>query len=111
MESAPARVAQPPGFAGVRILGTLRAERTLPAATSTTRCCTGSSLGRRWRGFGHRPGRGACRADLLLVLPVSIAWPVDDDDVAVVEQPVDEGGRAEVIAEVVAPAFPGDVAG
>jgi hypothetical protein len=36
------------------------------------------------------------------VLPVSIVWAVDDDDVAVVEQAVDEGSRAEVIAEVVA---------
>src|SRR5262249_28094267 len=58
-----------------------------------------------------RAGCGARRADLLLVLPVSIAWPVDDDDVAAVNQPVDEGGRAEVVAEVVAPAFPRDVAG
>ena len=33
------------------------------------------------------------------------------DDVAMVEQAIDESGRTEVIAEVVAPAVPGDVAG
>lgn len=63
-----------------------------------------SSLLRRLRGVGHPCSDGARSASVLLVLPVSIAWAVDDDDVAVVEQAFDEGSRAEVIAEVVAPA-------
>jgi hypothetical protein len=36
------------------------------------------------------------------VLPVSIAWTVDDDHVTVVEQTIDQRRRTEVIAEVLA---------
>src|SRR5262249_4374715 len=70
----------------------------------------GRYLRRRRRGIGPRRGGGAHGADVLLVLPVSIAWTVDDDHVAVVEQAIDESGGAEMITEVVAPALPGDVA-
>src|SRR5690606_6084498 len=62
-------------------------------------------------GFGLRLVGSASGGDLLLVLPVSVAWAVDDDDVAVVDHAIDEGGGAEVIAEVITPALPRDVAG
>ena len=39
------------------------------------------------------------------------AGSVDDDDVASVDEAVEQGGRAEVVVEVVAPGLPGDVAG
>src|SRR5262249_17804931 len=88
-----------------------RKTSSLPAATSTTRCCAGGGVCCGCRGHSRRRRGGARGADVLLVLPISIAWTVDDDDVAVVEQAVDEGRGAEVIAEVVAPGFPRDVAG
>ena len=41
----------------------------------------------------------------------SVAWTVDHDCVTVVEQAVDEDGCPEVVLEMLAPRFPGDVAG
>jgi len=41
----------------------------------------------------------------------SVAWTVDHDCVTVVEQAVDEDGCPEVVVEMLAPRFPGDVAG
>jgi hypothetical protein len=44
-ESVPARVAQPPGFAGVRFFGTVRAERTGPAESPANGFAGGAPSG------------------------------------------------------------------
>jgi hypothetical protein len=40
---------------------------------------------------------------------VTPARAIDDDDVAAVDEAVEDGGRAEVVVEVVAPGVPGVV--
>jgi hypothetical protein len=70
--------------------------RTLRRAAAPLRWLPGG-------GVGARPARGVA---ILLVLPISMAWAVCADDVAVVERAIDEGCRVEVIAEVVASSIP-----
>jgi hypothetical protein len=44
-ENVPARIAQPPGFAGVRMFGTVRAERTRPAESPANGLANGAAHG------------------------------------------------------------------